>query len=255
MPTSAVLRLPNQTDLTKLNLRKLHEKKITVVFYSPPAKANRVRSPAGIVPEFSHVGIVADDAAGRRALSGISHLCFLALLHTHIASPASAPETSLFRAAQISSLYSPMAELSIAARMQTRVAGLVEGSASACTENLIVAYRHDILMQLSIKLVVVTFDIDKASEAVLLTDSQRTGTVPTVAQASCQLFTGEATHSIIVSKPVREYLSAAKAGPRSRVFQRQPPANEMERRRTYCRSRDVNPPSATDKLISVQRII
>ncbi|KAJ8874441.1 hypothetical protein PR048_025290 [Dryococelus australis] len=35
---------------------------------SPPTKANRVKSPA----EFSHVGIVPDDAVGRRAFSGIS---------------------------------------------------------------------------------------------------------------------------------------------------------------------------------------
>ncbi|KAJ8880306.1 hypothetical protein PR048_016772 [Dryococelus australis] len=43
--------------------------------------------PGQVIPGFSHVGIVLDDAAGRRVFSGISrfpHLFILALLHTHL---------------------------------------------------------------------------------------------------------------------------------------------------------------------------
>ncbi|KAJ8882625.1 hypothetical protein PR048_014437 [Dryococelus australis] len=68
--------------------------------------------PGGLGPGFSHVGIVPDDAAGRRAFSGISrfpHPCIPRQLLTHLASPASALKTSLFRAAQISSaIHSPL---------------------------------------------------------------------------------------------------------------------------------------------------
>ncbi|KAJ8873630.1 hypothetical protein PR048_024452 [Dryococelus australis] len=35
--------------------------------YSPPTKANRLRFPAGVVPGFTHAGIVLDDAPGRRS--------------------------------------------------------------------------------------------------------------------------------------------------------------------------------------------
>ncbi|KAJ8873971.1 hypothetical protein PR048_024811 [Dryococelus australis] len=51
--------------------------------YSPPTLANRVRL---VTPVFSHVGIVPDDAAGRRVFSGIflpPGPSILALLHTH----------------------------------------------------------------------------------------------------------------------------------------------------------------------------
>ncbi|KAJ8894907.1 hypothetical protein PR048_000214 [Dryococelus australis] len=56
---------------------------------SPPTNAIRVQSPAGH-SEFSHVGIVPGDAAGRRVFSGLS--CFTrpfipALLHTHLNRP------------------------------------------------------------------------------------------------------------------------------------------------------------------------
>ncbi|KAJ8867823.1 hypothetical protein PR048_031628 [Dryococelus australis] len=55
--------------------RWLHER----LACSPPTEANRVQSPAiRVTPEFSHVGIVPDNAASRRIFSGISH--FPALL-------------------------------------------------------------------------------------------------------------------------------------------------------------------------------
>ncbi|KAJ8866217.1 hypothetical protein PR048_032060 [Dryococelus australis] len=60
---------------------------------SPPTQANWVRFPAGIIPEFLHVGIVSDDAAGRRVSSGISLFSrpFIpALLTIHLCSPSSA---------------------------------------------------------------------------------------------------------------------------------------------------------------------
>ncbi|KAJ8898379.1 hypothetical protein PR048_003739 [Dryococelus australis] len=47
-------------------------------------------------PGFSHVGIVPDDAAGRRVFSGISRFprhCIHALLHTHLTSPSQALKT------------------------------------------------------------------------------------------------------------------------------------------------------------------
>ncbi|KAJ8866368.1 hypothetical protein PR048_032211 [Dryococelus australis] len=63
--------------------------------------------PDGVVPGFSHVGIVADDAAGGRALYGDLPSPSLrpfnpTLLRTYLASPSSALKTSLLRAAQIS---------------------------------------------------------------------------------------------------------------------------------------------------------
>ncbi|KAJ8885895.1 hypothetical protein PR048_012101 [Dryococelus australis] len=61
----------------------------------------------GVTPGFSYVGIVPDDAAVRRVLSGISRFprpVIPALLHTHLASPSPALKSSLLRAAQISSL-------------------------------------------------------------------------------------------------------------------------------------------------------
>ncbi|KAJ8895353.1 hypothetical protein PR048_000685 [Dryococelus australis] len=63
--------------------------------------------PVRVIPGFSHVGIMPDDAAGRRVFSGISRFLrpFVpALLHTHLISPSSVLKTSLLRAAQISSL-------------------------------------------------------------------------------------------------------------------------------------------------------
>ncbi|KAJ8872690.1 hypothetical protein PR048_026303 [Dryococelus australis] len=65
--------------------------------------------PGLVTPGFSQVGIVPDDAAGRRVFSGIfsfSHLFFLALFHTHLSSPSSALKISTLRAAQIFSLNS-----------------------------------------------------------------------------------------------------------------------------------------------------
>ncbi|KAJ8876012.1 hypothetical protein PR048_023920 [Dryococelus australis] len=64
----------------------------------------------GVVPGFSHVGIVPDDAAGWQVFTGISRFprpCILSLLHTHFSSPSSALKTSILRAAQISSLFAP----------------------------------------------------------------------------------------------------------------------------------------------------
>ncbi|KAJ8892996.1 hypothetical protein PR048_005577 [Dryococelus australis] len=56
--------------------------------------------PSGVTPGFPHVGIVPDDAAVRRVFSGIScfpRYCIPALLHTHLALPALALETSMFK--------------------------------------------------------------------------------------------------------------------------------------------------------------
>ncbi|KAJ8868508.1 hypothetical protein PR048_030036 [Dryococelus australis] len=75
---------------------------------SPPTKANRVQSLGRTTTGISLLGIVPDDAAGRRVFSGVSRFprpFILALLHTHL-SPSSALQTSLLRAAQISSLSS-----------------------------------------------------------------------------------------------------------------------------------------------------
>ncbi|KAJ8869234.1 hypothetical protein PR048_030806 [Dryococelus australis] len=61
-----------------------------------------------IAPGFSNVGIVQDDAAGRRVFSGVSrfpHPCNLALFHAHLASPSSTLKTLMLSAAQISSLH------------------------------------------------------------------------------------------------------------------------------------------------------
>ncbi|KAJ8877773.1 hypothetical protein PR048_022229 [Dryococelus australis] len=63
--------------------------------------------PGLATPGFSQVGIVPDDAAGRRAFSGISrflHPCIPGLLHAHLPSPSSALKTSLLRAVQNPSL-------------------------------------------------------------------------------------------------------------------------------------------------------
>ncbi|KAJ8869516.1 hypothetical protein PR048_028507 [Dryococelus australis] len=57
--------------------------------------------PGGVAPEFSHVGIVQDDAAGRWVFSVIFPVpcsCTPALLHTHLVSPSSALKTSMLRA-------------------------------------------------------------------------------------------------------------------------------------------------------------
>ncbi|KAJ8865557.1 hypothetical protein PR048_033077 [Dryococelus australis] len=55
---------------------------------------------AGVAPRVSHVGIVLDDATGRRVFSGIyrfDHPCIPALLHTHLASASSALKNSMLR--------------------------------------------------------------------------------------------------------------------------------------------------------------
>ncbi|KAJ8897435.1 hypothetical protein PR048_002781 [Dryococelus australis] len=62
--------------------------------------------PDGVSPEFLHVEIMPGDVAGPRVFSGISRFprpLIRALLHTHLASPSSAVNTSMLRAAQISS--------------------------------------------------------------------------------------------------------------------------------------------------------
>ncbi|KAJ8882672.1 hypothetical protein PR048_014484 [Dryococelus australis] len=51
--------------------------------------------PSGVAPRFSHVGVVLDDAAGRRTFTWISRFprpCIPALLHTHLTSPLSAQD-------------------------------------------------------------------------------------------------------------------------------------------------------------------
>ncbi|KAJ8898226.1 hypothetical protein PR048_003586 [Dryococelus australis] len=49
--------------------------------------------PGGVAPGFSHVGIVLDDAAGRRIFSGFSRSCIQALFHVHLASHSSSLKT------------------------------------------------------------------------------------------------------------------------------------------------------------------
>ncbi|KAJ8883139.1 hypothetical protein PR048_014979 [Dryococelus australis] len=74
---------------------------------SPPTKANNALIPGPVTPEFSHVGIVPDDAAGRRVFSGIPPfppLLTFRRCSTHLTSPSSALKISMLRAAQISSL-------------------------------------------------------------------------------------------------------------------------------------------------------
>ncbi|KAJ8880827.1 hypothetical protein PR048_017298 [Dryococelus australis] len=64
--------------------------------------------PGVVAPGFAHVGIVPDDAAGRRVFLVISRFhrhCIPALLHTHLISRSSSLKTSVLCAAQISSLY------------------------------------------------------------------------------------------------------------------------------------------------------
>ncbi|KAJ8894473.1 hypothetical protein PR048_007127 [Dryococelus australis] len=65
--------------------------------YSLLSLAKRVRSPTGHSPGLPHVGLVPDDATGRRVSSGISRFpgpCIPPLPHTQLASPSSALKTS-----------------------------------------------------------------------------------------------------------------------------------------------------------------
>ncbi|KAJ8866700.1 hypothetical protein PR048_032561 [Dryococelus australis] len=65
--------------------------------YSPPTKANRVRFPAGSP---GIVGIVPDDAAGRRGFLGdlpLPRPCNPTLFRTHFSSPSSALKTSMLK--------------------------------------------------------------------------------------------------------------------------------------------------------------
>ncbi|KAJ8869377.1 hypothetical protein PR048_030953 [Dryococelus australis] len=62
-----------------------------------------------VIPGFLHVGIVPDDATGRRVFSGISRFpcpCIPAPLHTNLTSPSSALKTSMLEDAQISPRHS-----------------------------------------------------------------------------------------------------------------------------------------------------
>ncbi|KAJ8878792.1 hypothetical protein PR048_019378 [Dryococelus australis] len=66
-----------------------------------------------VTPGFLHVGVVPDDASGRRVISGIPrsppmHSGIPALLHFHLISPSSALKISSFRATQISQLNSTL---------------------------------------------------------------------------------------------------------------------------------------------------
>ncbi|KAJ8891110.1 hypothetical protein PR048_010620 [Dryococelus australis] len=67
---------------------------------SHPTNAKRLSIPGGVAPGFPHVGIVPDDAAGRRVFSEISR--FPSPLHSGAApfSPSSALHTSMLRVAQ-----------------------------------------------------------------------------------------------------------------------------------------------------------
>ncbi|KAJ8897862.1 hypothetical protein PR048_003215 [Dryococelus australis] len=67
-----------------------------------------------LVREPSSVSIVPDDASGRRVFSGISRFprpCIPVLLHIRIASPSSAPKTSMLGAKQLSALSSHRARV------------------------------------------------------------------------------------------------------------------------------------------------
>ncbi|KAJ8882617.1 hypothetical protein PR048_014429 [Dryococelus australis] len=71
--------------------------RITVVW--PPTKAETGSIPGGVTPGCSYVGIVPDNAAGRRVFSGIPRFCrrcILELLHFHIVSSSSALKTSFY---------------------------------------------------------------------------------------------------------------------------------------------------------------
>ncbi|KAJ8893502.1 hypothetical protein PR048_006100 [Dryococelus australis] len=89
--------------------RRPAESSATTPACENPLLASDLGEP-GSIPEqvtsgFSYVGIVPDDAAGRRVFSRSpvsSHPFIPALLHTHLTSPTSALKTSLLRAAQIS---------------------------------------------------------------------------------------------------------------------------------------------------------
>ncbi|KAJ8896278.1 hypothetical protein PR048_001622 [Dryococelus australis] len=76
-----------------------------ILYYSPPTRGEPGSIPRGVAPGFSHVGIVPDDASGRRVFlqgSPISPcLCIPALLITHFTSTLSALKTSLLRAARL----------------------------------------------------------------------------------------------------------------------------------------------------------
>ncbi|KAJ8867819.1 hypothetical protein PR048_031624 [Dryococelus australis] len=75
--------------------------------FAPSHQGKPGSLPGRVTPGFSHVGIVPEDAAGRRDFSGISRFSppFIpTLLHTQPHLPSSALETSMFRAAQIYSL-------------------------------------------------------------------------------------------------------------------------------------------------------
>ncbi|KAJ8872057.1 hypothetical protein PR048_025658 [Dryococelus australis] len=71
------------------------------------------RGGGGVAPRFSHVGIVPDDAAGRRVFSGMSHFPrpFVPVLHTRLAPPSSPYETSILRDTRISSLTHPISHV------------------------------------------------------------------------------------------------------------------------------------------------
>ncbi|KAJ8882875.1 hypothetical protein PR048_014696, partial [Dryococelus australis] len=63
--------------------------------------------PCGVAPGYSHVGIVLDDAAGRRVFSGFSRFlrpCVPALIHTHLTSPSSVLKILILTAAPIAPL-------------------------------------------------------------------------------------------------------------------------------------------------------
>ncbi|KAJ8876213.1 hypothetical protein PR048_024123 [Dryococelus australis] len=97
--------------------------------------------PGGVVPGFSYVGVVQDDAAGQRVFSGISHFprpCILALLHTHLTSPSPALKTSILRTAKTSPLHG-YNKIIIAARYDGNTARLARRSDEALGVRVTVA--------------------------------------------------------------------------------------------------------------------
>ncbi|KAJ8885674.1 hypothetical protein PR048_011872 [Dryococelus australis] len=83
------------------NFPGIHQRILVSIQRRADSCANRVLFPAGSLPDFSHMGIVPDDAAGRRIFSGVSRLprlCIPALLHTLLTSTSSALNNPLIRA-------------------------------------------------------------------------------------------------------------------------------------------------------------
>ncbi|KAJ8894023.1 hypothetical protein PR048_006633 [Dryococelus australis] len=106
--------------------------------------------PGRATPGSSHVGIVPDDAAGRRVFSRISRFpppFISVLLHTHLASPSSALRTSMLRAAQISVLHNRPFTVSMEQRQNGRVGGSRRSRENPPASGIV---RHDPHMRKSV---------------------------------------------------------------------------------------------------------